>query len=100
MQRVNDADTASEGNARNRLYELQVRIHPRLEVKEENLEQLRRLDDITIVSGDFVGGAERGHGVFQPPDALAMLVEIVRIGFAVALDVRQTALVGFGFGHH
>ena len=97
VQRVDDADATARRDARNGLREVEIWIHAQLVVQKEYAEQLGRLDDILVVTGDLISRRKRRHGIPQGLHDQAMLAEVLRIGLPVASDVRDTVgLAGVG----
>ena len=97
MEGINDAVTATGGNAGDGLGIGQAGIHACVGIEKKDAKKLGGFGGVTVLAGDFVGGTESGDGGVQLIQALAMFVEVGRIAFAIEGHVGQ-AVSGFRIG--
>ncbi len=92
VESVNDADTTAGAAAVNGLGIFQVRIHARGFVEKPGLEMLRGEGGVGLLLCEEPRGGKRGHLHAEADERKAVVVEIIGIRMAVALNVRAAGV--------
>src|SRR5882724_4297482 len=87
MNGIDDSDTSTLGYTVNRLRVFEVWVHACGVVEKPCTQVEHGMVGVLLFSGDAPSGYECRHLKAETDKSLAMLVEVVRVGEAVATDV-------------
>src|SRR5215475_6486469 len=96
MYGVDDSGAAASKTTMNRLCILQIGIHQRGGIEKPRAQVPGSVDSVAFFFGKHPGSCKRGDLQAQPNHRVTMGNEVVRVGHAIALDVRAVRVLGIG----